>query len=540
MKKTLLICFLASPCLFGSTLTAQVADSPIGQEGASSSALREVLIYGEIINPDSLGQLRLSYSEDFLPNGTALLDSSLIIQLEHGTFFDGVLDPRVQKFQVRVPIREEYIRLNLTIGDRKLLDSFFAFPGDSIQVGMDLQEFRIVFSGPQSPWFEAQYAIQRERATARFAGDRNLLEIDREALLDQQDFRAQLLAQDSVFGARIAIYEFGRDGLDQERSILMDTSPADIPGWHALQRFQDQLPKNRIDLLKSQLLGAFYAEHLSTLRRYHFGMPLALGDSASAQRARELLPEILTKVKKDLLPLLEMGIAPATLDLAKEWISTEKILKNEPLELLVANTYQGEVRDKILLSLLMKDVEIGEVYPEQWETYGKLLTGTQLEQEFESLKNTFQTDSFLSPATFYGLDGREVNLLEFRGSPTLLYFYYSGCTHSANYFRNYLQPFYQQSAASLGLQVIAVSVDQDPEVWKAQLSEYSSMEVTNLNLPTDKAADWLSLYRITAFPRAMLLDSTGRTLAFSLGGKDYREYKDNILSLLYSELHHQN
>ena len=28
MKKTLLICFLASPCLFGSTLTAQVADSP--------------------------------------------------------------------------------------------------------------------------------------------------------------------------------------------------------------------------------------------------------------------------------------------------------------------------------------------------------------------------------------------------------------------------------------------------------------------------------------------------------------------------------
>src|SRR5690606_26428599 len=120
-------------------------------------------------------------------------------------------------------------------------------------------------------------------------------------------------------GARIAIYEFGRDGLDLEQAILLDTARDNIPGWAALQSFSGRIPGDRFDLLESQLLGAFYASHLATFRKYHYGMPLALGDSSAAHRAREAMPAILTKLDADLTESLAKGLSPGALDLARDW-----------------------------------------------------------------------------------------------------------------------------------------------------------------------------------------------------------------------------
>tara|TARA_R110002020_G_scaffold131044_3_gene293033 strand:- start:3388 stop:4905 length:1518 start_codon:yes stop_codon:yes gene_type:complete len=493
------------------------------------------LIYGEIINPDSLGVLTLDFSSGLLPLGQALYDSTIQVPLAHGTFFDGVLDPRVQKFKTYIPVDRDFARLSLKIGERSLLKDILVFPGDSIRVGIDLQDFSVVFAGPQANWFEAQYALQRAWKANQFSKARVLLENDREELLEQNDYRFQIEQQDSVFGSRIAIYEFGKDGLDHEFSVLMDSSLHSIPGWLALQGFQQLIPENRLKLLESQLIGSYYAEHLATFRQYHYGMPLALGDTLSALRAKKLLPAILSKLDKELNVFLDGGLTPGALDLAKEWIYSEKIVREESLEELIADKYNYPVKEKILYSAFLKYAETTQLSGDVWRVYSDYLEGSSVEKEFNLLKSTFEPGNELAPVTFHDLNGAELVMEDFAGKPTLLYFYFSGCTHSGNYFRNYLQPFYREMDDSLGLQVIAISVDNDSDLWKSQLSTYSSKDILNLNLPNQDAADWLKQYRVYGYPRSMLLDEEGKVLSYILDGEDYKEYKSNILFLLKNQ-----
>ncbi|REG77512.1 TlpA family protein disulfide reductase [Algoriphagus antarcticus] len=569
MKKFILTCFLVSIYLYGSA-QSKVAESPPGQdlfyrpglyagnrpaelavldteaefhgqESESSSAQQEVvLIYGEIINPDSLGSLTIIFSEGFLPEGEAMVDSTLLVQLDHGTFFDGVLDPRVQKFQTHIPVESDYARLMFKIGERTVFKDMLVFPGDSIKVGIDLQQFSVVFDGPQAFWFEVQYTLHRALIANQFSQARVLLENDRDELLDQKDFRAQLELQESVFGSRIAIYEFGKDGLDLELSLLMDSSINRIPGWLVLQTFHKHIPEERFRLLQSQLIGSYYAEHLATFRQYHHGMPLALGDSLSASHAKQVLPELLAKLDKDLKTSLQLGLSPGALDLAREWIYSEKILREEPLEVLIAEKYASPIEEKILYSAFLKIAETSQLSSDTWKVYQNYLEGSSVEKEFNVLKSTFEPGNYLAKATFHDLNGKKLVLEDFTGKPTLLYFYFSGCTHSGNYFRNYLQPFYREMGDKLGLQVIAVSVDNDSDLWKSQLSTYSSKEIVNLNFPNERAADWLRQYRVYGYPRSMLLDKEGKVLSYILDGKDYSEFSSNIISLLKNQHTNEN
>ncbi len=505
------------------------------REGEIPSASGEVLIYGELINPDSLSPLNLDFSEVFLSQGMALSDSSFQIHLQRGTFFDGVLDPRAQKFQARIPVGQGPVLLSLTLGQRNLMQDYLAYAGDSIKIGIDLQDYTLVFAGPQASWFEAQYAAKRAQASARFGEARMVLEDDREGLLAQADNRAQMLAQDTVFGARIAIHEFGRDGLDLEREILLDTSRRAIPGWTALRSYKGRIPEDRLDFLESQLLGAHYARHLATLRKYHYGMPLALGDSVSALRAKSLFPEILAKLDADLSAAMTQGLSPGALDLAREWSATWRQLADTSLEEAIIQKYPSPVRERLLLSSLRRSLRLGGITVEEWDFFAEVLGNTELASAFESLMDTFRPGMPLAPAKFRGLGGELLSLADFRGKPTLLYFYFSTCVHSGNYFRNYLWPIYQEIGEEAGLQLVAVSVDRDPELWRSEIPNYSSPEILNLNLPEDHAEAWLNRYQITAYPRTMLLDPEGKVLSHSLSGTDYEDYKSRILFLLHQD-----
>jgi hypothetical protein len=167
MKKIILTCLLGGLCLFGSNLKARtkVVDSP-GKGGtrefpASPDSLTSALIYGELINPDSLGPVKLIFTPIKLTERYSLGKEELIAATEAGTFFDGVLDPRVRKFKVQLPKTSGYSYLSLQIGDRIILNDFLVSSSDSLMIGIDFSSLQVSFSGPKSNWFEAQYEIQR-------------------------------------------------------------------------------------------------------------------------------------------------------------------------------------------------------------------------------------------------------------------------------------------------------------------------------------------------------------------------------------------
>ncbi|WPR77943.1 TlpA disulfide reductase family protein [Algoriphagus sp. NG3] len=130
------------------------------------------------------------------------------------------------------------------------------------------------------------------------------------------------------------------------------------------------------------------------------------------------------------------------------------------------------------------------------------------------------------------LAGDTVMLADVVDQPTLLYFYFSTCTHSANYFKRYLWPLYQELADKEGFQLVGISADSDPDLWQSALTDYSSPELTNLRMTEDALDSWIDTYEIVGFPRAFLLDSDGTIRAFKIGGSDYPQLKEKFLELL--------
>lgn len=511
---------------------------PPGQEESTPSARKEggtALIYGELINPDSLGPLTLDLQNGLISGSMSLETRIIPVPLFHGTFFDGVLDPRVRKFLMRIPISGEFATFRLKLGERVILKDMFISPDDSLMVGIDLQNYSLVFGGPEGEWFEAQYAVQRATTARIFQSPRVLLEKDQEALLDQDNNRHQWESQNREFGARLAIDEFGKSGLDQVKKNL-DKNYEELPEWVTLQNHKSGLNPFQLGLLESRLLGAFYSQNLGSLRKFHYGMPKAFGDTIGMNRALAVLPAVLDKLEADLSYVLAQGKSPEALQFAREWVLASRILNPLPYPQLVSRKFEGLTRDRLLMGHLIQKISTGEMPVEDWEYIGSFLTENETKAEFEELRKIFQTGKALDPLPLTDLLGNKASFGDFRGKPALVYFYFTGCAHSGNYFRNYLWPFYKNEAQSKGVQLIAVSVDKDPELWKRHLSDYSDPEINNLNALGPSAQEWLRNYRISAFPRTLLLDAEGKVLAYQLGGENYSQYRDRILFLLENQM----
>ncbi len=521
-----------------STLEVNLSDEEFtrGQKEVSPAIWREntqfVLIYGELINPDSLAPLRFTWKENLLPGDLALKDSSFNVQPKPGTFFDGVLDPRAQKFLVKIPVQSPLGRLSLELGNHSLIKEFLVFPGDSIKIGIDLQENTLVFGGPEKDWFEAQHAAFRARKATQFDSPRALLQLNREAFLDQEDYRTQLESQDMVFGARVGIYELGKDGLDREYNALFPKHPEGIPGLREALSYSDRLDPYRLDLLKSGIEAFYFRDHLSTLRKYNYSMILSLGDSVSAQRAMALFPEILELTGRKISELENKDGCTPCMDLALEWALINRILNGSSLEKGLAIVLRPELADQVLLSRGLRDLRSRGLNFEELAAIEKSLQGESTKQTWRTLTAAFNMGGKLPVTDFITLEGTRAQLSELIDRPTLLYFYFSTCTHSSNYFKNYLKPFFEKHHEPLGFQVVAISVDEDKALWRSQLSDYALPQWTNLNLEPSEWEKWTSTYQIQSFPRTLLIDSSGGIRAFTIGGQDFEEYSERLIFLL--------
>lgn len=583
MKKNLYLCFLGYLCLPISTTLAQVADPPgadllhrsmphrggdsrsdtflnvtsqeidggpillssvsslpsqkgfslvdtaefQNQEAAIPSAPSGALIYGEIINPDSLSPIHI----EFLPN-PAGPSIALEVESSPGTFFDGVLDPRVRKFQLALPFTADFGYFSLSVGSRPLLADFLLSPTDSIKISLDLESSTIVFGGPQAAWFEAQYQIARAKKQARFDAPRTLYQNNPEALLDQADYREQWKEANSRFGARLSFASFGGDGIDQGLAALEVEEMDLIPGFQVLESAKDQLTSAQYGILKAELLGNYFASKISSFRKYQYTTPLSLGDSGSVRRVQALLPGLNSKLGQDLEALPSSAISSGYGRFLYEWLKLRSIETGNSLLDLILSETKGEQKARMTATYV--DEELAKGYFDLGFLAGLLpqFPASSWKTYLENLQTRMKLEVELAPVTFRTLEGGQFALDDFRGTPTLFYFYFSTCAHSANYFHRYLWPIYRETAKQAGYQLVAVSVDDDPALWKSAIADYSDPSLLNLNLPKTENKNWLDRYLVHTFPRTMLLDEGGKLLSLNLTGEDYESYKDNLLEYL--------
>mgnify|MGYP003676157766 CR=1 FL=1 len=455
MKKILYTCFLGLLCLVGSTLTAQVVDSPPGddlvdnpglpgQEGESPSArmgeAAPVLIYGELINPDSLGTVTLTV----YPYGkrVGLGEDRHEITPSRGTFTDGVVDARVRKFLGKLEFTTDFAYLDLYLGERPVLKEYLVLPGDSIKISIDLLTNQILFGGPSRQWFQVQSDIKREIATDRFNSPRILVELDREIFLNRSSNRSKLQENQTQFGSRLEILEQGKDAIDRSLSLLGKKLGEDIPGYQILERYRKSLNDKQYSLLLSELVGSYYAGYLGESRRYDLIVSRMRNDREALDRLSHVLPGILQHLKNQADRLDTSLPTAGLLNFLGEWAQTTALISERSFLEVVTDQFENPLRERLLAEYVLATMNRQDDPLEYVNKFLPWISHNPWRGELESNQANFKLGVPLEKSQLTDLDGNSLTWDDLQGKPTLLYFYFSTCTHSARFFREYLWPLY--------------------------------------------------------------------------------------------------
>ncbi|QYH37630.1 hypothetical protein GYM62_01980 [Algoriphagus sp. NBT04N3] len=533
MNKLLYTFFLGYTLLYGGNLLSQrkVADSPTGNGLVDASSLQSgreeystpaqkgeentTLIYGEIINPDSLGPLSLKITPYYISPRTTFLQEELLLDPMNGEFYDGVVNPRTRKFDTRISLSDRPGYLSLFLGNRPLLEDYLVLPGDSIKLKLDLSRNAIIFAGKNQDFYEAQFALKRLDQRREFDSPRQLIIPETSTLLTRPGSQEKIDYFRGKFGAELLILKPGKESLhyliaqaDQAEDILK-------PKLEILDFYQPKLSPKNWDLLRAEVYGNFYYSILSTFRKFHYPYVENKFSAKDREHYRQRLTDLLTRVGNLEFDSQSKLISAAFLDLELERLILNALWKNRSFLELVQENHSGELADRLQAAYLSNYLASHTGQEEILLNYLSKTESSPWKDRIENLKRATIPGEPIEDAHLISMSGDTLNVSDLPNQPTLVYFYFSTCAHSASYFKNYLFPLYQELEAE-GIKLIAISVDEDSDLWKERIFKYSDPSIPNFNLRGLSKERWKELYEITSFPRVMLLDRDSRILSFDI------------------------
>ncbi|MCE7057583.1 TlpA family protein disulfide reductase [Algoriphagus sp. AGSA1] len=582
MKKHILICLVGLLCLPTSTLLAQVADSPgadflhrsvpqvspehgdthrggnarpdtlpensslvdhfgtQGQESESSSAsVGEALIYGEIINPDSLGPIRLTVTPYYLDPKSSFMRKESTIDPQRGEFFDGVMNKRTMKFLAELSLGKRTGYFTLSIDGWPILENYLVHPGDSLMLSLNLRLMEVLFAGSDAAFYEAQYMIKREQKRRAFASPRQLVAQADSRMLQDPDNQAKIAKYKGAYGAELLIFEPGTESLEYLMNTLGHPEEALQAQITVLNGFSDQLSNEEFDLLEAKIYSDFYAGGFSTYRKFYHPQVERQFSEDERLDFRNRMQVFVEKAEAEEYLQHTRLISDSYLMMSLEISILKSLWEEESFLEIVSRDHTGEVADRLRAGYLSNYLSALSGQEEKIQRFLEVTSVSPWRERIVSLEKSHVPGDSILPIRLSDLQGNNYTRGDLLGKPTLLYFYFSSCAHSATYFKEYLFPLYGQTK-ELGYELVAVSVDRDKEFWKSHIDQYSDSTILNLNLSGKDKQRWISYYEIYGYPKTMLLDEQGRIVSFDIRelGTDYQSFHDNFLKLYQEEISH--
>lgn len=448
-----------------------------------------------------------------------------------GEFFDGVLNKAVRKFKVQVDLSDRLGYFSLHIGYRALLENFLIIPGDSLKINLDLQSFQVSFAGKNAAFYELQYLLAREADRQVFDAPRQLILSPSSAILTKEENVAKWEFFKTQFGSQLKVVSGTKESLQNQFRQLAFPQETLSTRLEYLDFFKGKMDSGLWDYIRLDLMSKHYRGVIASIRNFSLDL---LGKEYSEAESDSITEKLIWELENlkglessDQVKLVSQGF----LGMEIERQTLLAVLKDISFLTQLESKYSGELADRIKAGFLSRFLK---QYPDPEDILSTYLNGMSHEPwmaRVESLKrSTIPGDPFLE-LTMRNLNGDQVSSSSFKGKPTLLYVYFSTCSHSADYFDKYLFPIYQ-ATRDLGYQMIALSVDEDQELWKSRLDKFSDPSITNLNISGFQKEAFVQGYEIFGFPKVFLLDASGRIAAFKIEGSDLASLKANVLDKL--------
>ncbi|QYH38961.1 hypothetical protein GYM62_09210 [Algoriphagus sp. NBT04N3] len=496
------------------------------------SGTNSVWIYGEIINPDSLSPLALTLTPYYFSKKSRFRNRVFYAPFWEGTFFDGVLDPRVKKFKFKLDEIQDPAYFSLALEERTLISQMLIRPGDSLKIKIDLATANILFAGPDADFYEAQWLLERSRQQDSFEAPRTLVLSSANNLLADPNNDSLFQAANAQFGARLKIQTYGKEGLDQALLSLKNPQASLKNQFEILESFRQKLDTESYDLLLLETVASYYKPFVSTIYRFYFNELDRMAEGEELMRLKNRIESQLLRIPDADFLLNSKLISAAYLDLQLDKLVLLSLLRQEDFGTLVRENFSGKLKDRILTGFLSVNLKSYDNPAQTLASLASQVESTPWKDRIKSLSNTVSLHQKIPTLHWENTQGLESCSDQLGNAPKLYYFYFSTCPHSARYFKNYLYPFFRERGKELGLELIAVSIDEDPDLWIEQIPHFSSPEIPNFRLDPDSKENFVNHFEVSGYPFTLLTDGTGKLLSFKLPAQDYADFSHKMTAIL--------
>ncbi|SFH51070.1 Peroxiredoxin [Pedobacter insulae] len=490
------------------------------------------LIYGELLNPDSLGDLRIVFTPYYFAKRHTARQEEIFPKLESGTFFDGVVDPRAKKFLVQAPSFDRPIHFSVLLGKRKLLDNYILFPGDSIKISINLQDNFLMFGGPDGAGLELQYQLDRLKHQKEFELPRTILTANPEAIFTEKKYRDQWEAQKTVFGARLEFEELNKDVFDKKISELERLDSTIFPYLALAEKFGNSLTLEKKDLILLELYGSHYHPLVYSFYVFYFSEMPRFFNEKELKVMHERTRSALVKFPGPKFSKQAQLVSSTWMDMELARLCVLSLIENKPFLDILNSNHSGEVADRLATAFLTKD--LGR-YPDPKSILSQYLAQMKYspwKDKVLALKSATVPGEPIIDLELEDLKGDKFKFSKLFGRPTIIYYYFSTCTFSARYFKEMLFPLYEKTAKAMGVDLIAVSVDEDRNLWLAQLDEFSDPSIPTYRMFGAPKKIWYEHYAVRGYPKTIFIDSAGIIKSFGLSRKSYGEFESDFLKVV--------
>ncbi len=538
MKKTLLTCFLAALCLAGSSLKAQsgVAESPTGadflhrsgptvphglrdthrggetrsdtlpeqnglvdhsgaqgQEGESSSAHSEGMLYLEIDSPNPPDTLWITYWEHLLseaPEVTPGITLPLIGQ--KGTFFEG--SSGTQVFLWALPQDVEHGYLSITYNKVDLAKQWGFSAGDRVRIRVDLNRGNILFGGPSAGFYRTQYLLDQAFSEEQFNSDPILIASRSEGLFADSASSAayrKAHSQPEDLHVRIKVLVPKENGWDHLAAYLK-TPALEHPAWRVLNSQRQLLSAEEYAVLEARITG----EVLTTAgKRAEMIAELLSEESEKGERFLAWVSGLKPQGSSISHPRLIQGVT--SLEVLRARLAGENVMDN-------FLSYSPHIRDELIgYYLLSNHNRLNEQQTKLFRRGISRVETPWIREKLESLREIksgqFVSDGLVDP------QGVVVDLTDFRGKTILIHYWISGCKFCIDDYRAILRPLEDLLENNPDILLVTINADTGRDSWVKSLSTGNYTSDRFLNLKAERGGPVLSRYSIHSFPQKMII-----------------------------------
>ncbi|MBA4300489.1 MAG: hypothetical protein C0433_10370 [Cyclobacterium sp.] len=494
------------------------------EEGNTPARLGEhfdqAVIWGRVSEYSDRSQIQLTiYPEYYFPSTKAPGSNLLYIPLKNGNIMEGGY-PKDKSFQYNLESRNQKQWFSLSLGETSaFLDRFLIEAGDSIQVFLNLETNALVFAGPAAEKFKLQQGLALIRAEFIAKTTPILYTQNPERVLQNPEYQAQMEEAKASAGPVLEIKKRSMSELDKLANFdVYQEGGQLLESWTWIDSFTGKVPVDFQAFFRKEAELSAWNQYLNKINSNLLYSSKESRDTLFIERAKAVGLDAIRKAETFLEENLDPSSA-AMMDYLSTKSKLQSLIFDKDLVDVAEFIPQHYWREKYLVSHFYESYQRISQVDQRLEQWIATVENPVFRQRLIEIRDLKGSGKLVSGFEFLNDTGDLKTFEEVSKADLILVeFWITGCKVCVAFNEGALTALKEKFGDDPRFQVITVSADFNPELWKSSLASgrYTQAEFTNLYTGTlNRNHPFLIKYGISSFPTRILINREGKFIQTS-------------------------